>query len=55
MSSTTPISLPDRWDMRTIIERVAAQGDLFAAVSSATPQELPPISLTGQPATQRDR
>lgn len=32
-----------RWDMRTIIERVAEKGDLFAGVLSE-PQELPPIS-----------
>ena len=32
-----------RWDMRTIIERVAERGDLFAGVLTH-PQELPPIS-----------
>jgi len=31
-----------RWDMRTIIERVARKGDLFAGVLSE-PQELPPL------------
>ncbi len=32
-----------RWDMRSIIERVAERGDLFAGVL-VDPQELPPIS-----------
>ncbi len=34
---------PQRWDMHSIIERVAERGDLFAGVL-ADPQELPPIS-----------
>ena len=32
-----------RWDMRTVIDRVAERGDLFAGVLR-DPQELPPIS-----------
>ncbi len=32
-----------RWDMRTILDRVAQRGDLFAGVLE-DPQELPPIS-----------
>ncbi len=33
---------PDRWDIRTILERVAARGDLFAAVLELQ-QELPEV------------
>jgi len=38
-----PQLAPGRWDMRTLIERVAEKGDLFAGVLGE-PQELPPIS-----------
>ena len=38
-----PTIKPDRWDMRTIIERVASKGDLFRSVLD-DPQELPPLS-----------
>ena len=38
-----PQLAPGRWDMRTLIERVAEKGDLFAGVLG-DPQELPPIS-----------
>ncbi len=33
---------PQRWDLRTMLERVAERGDLFAGVLK-DPQELPPI------------
>ena len=34
---------PQRWDMRTVLDRVAERGDLFAGVLT-DPQVLPPIS-----------
>jgi DNA ligase D len=37
-----PALRPDRWTIRTIVERVAKRGDLFAA-AQADPQVLPPI------------
>jgi hypothetical protein len=33
---------PDRWTIRTIVERVASVGDLFAAAQTDA-QELPPV------------
>ena len=33
---------PDRWTIRTILDRVAEKGDLFAAAQT-DPQELPPV------------
>ncbi len=38
-----PVLHAQRWDMRTIIERVAERGDLFSGVLD-DPQDLPPIS-----------
>ena len=37
-----PALHPQRWDLRTMLERTAERGDLFAGVL-ADPQELPPI------------
>ena len=34
---------PDRWTIRTIVERVEEVGDLFAGAQT-DPQELPPLS-----------
>ena len=33
---------PDRWTIRTILDRVAEKGDLFAAAQTDL-QELPPV------------
>jgi bifunctional non-homologous end joining protein LigD len=33
---------PDRWSIRTIVDRVRARGDLFAGALDAN-QELPPL------------
>jgi bifunctional non-homologous end joining protein LigD len=34
---------PDRWTMRTVLDRLAERGDPFRAVLT-TPQELPPVT-----------
>jgi bifunctional non-homologous end joining protein LigD len=38
-----PTIKPDRWNIRSIIERVTSQGDLFQGVLEY-PQTLPPLS-----------
>ena len=37
-----PALRPDRWTIRSIVERVAARGDLFAAAQTDA-QELPSV------------